>query len=456
MKKVKSLLGFIVSFIAIFMLGFMTVNADDINLVSGKKFFEGAISPVNGGKRDFHLKQVVGNNSAYAFCLDSQHVFYEGEYNSNSNLSYDSKKIENVILNAYLTGLGTDKNVYGISNDELYEITQMAVWYASHGTGTDGMLENDTYINWLNQKGYEYRKTIYNELRTVVSDISKPSINIKSSQGGNKEFLTPSAKKDYFESSRFMIDGPENLVYTVSVDSKQSSKGACVLYNGNCKKSQQISVGDEFSLIANYVSNQDVTVVATVTSSDYLTGYTFNLYQPEVIANNQNAAVFIPTFGKYEGKISATGRDDVKKNIPSNLTISKKDLTTGREVNDAYLQIFQIVNGEREDKPIYEWISNGKDYVINDIKPGKYVLIEVLPNPNYEADMIIGGNKMSEYKFDILEGQNTKIEVYNELKAEKVDVPNTGVNSASTYIIGAFVILIGAGTVVVARKKEFI
>lgn len=452
----KRLLSLMVAVVAIFMVGFTTVKADDINLISGKKFFDGSISPVNGGKRDFHLKQVAGNDSAYAFCLDSQHIFYEGKYNLNSNLDYDAKKIENVILNAYLTGLGTDKNVYGISNDELYEITQMAVWYASHGTGTDGMLENDTYINWLNQEGYEYRKTIYNELRTVASSVSKPSISIKSSQGGTKEYLTVSGKKDNFESGQFVIDGPENLTYTVSVDSKASSKGACILYNGECKKVQEIPAGKNFKLRADYVENQDVNVVANITTNDYLTGYTFNLYQPEVIANNQNAAVFIPTFGKYEGKISATGRDDVKEKKSSNLTVSKKDLTTGKEVKDAYLQIFQIVNGEREDKPIYEWTSSNKDYVINDIKPGKYVLIEVLPNSNYEPDMIIEGNKMSEFKFEISEGKNMKIEVYNELKVKKVDVPNTGVNSASTYIVGGVAILMGAVIILVTKKKGFI
>ncbi len=279
----KRLLSLVVAIAAVFMVGFTTVNADQINLVSGKKFFEGAISPVNGGKRDFHLKQVAGNGSAYAFCLDSQHVFYVGKYNSNPGLNYNSKKIENVILKSYLAGLGTDSNKYGISNDDLYMITQMAVWYASHGNGTDGMLPNDTYINWINQN--QQRKDIYNYLinDNNVPSISNESISVESTNTG----LETDSKKQFFGSSQYLIVGPDDVTYTVSA----TSADTCVLYNGKCEQTQVIPAYKNFRLRTTYVANKDVTVSATIKSTKYLTGYSFNLYQPEVTANNQNAAV---------------------------------------------------------------------------------------------------------------------------------------------------------------------
>ena len=676
----KRFLSLMVAVVAVFMVGFTTVKADQINLVSGKVFFEGSKSPVNGGKRDFHLKQVSGNSSAYAFCLDSQHIFYAGAYNSNPSLNYNSKKIENVILKAYLAGLGTDRNVYGISNDELYMIAQMAVWNASHGTGQDGMLPGDTYINWINESAQ--RKEIYNYL---TNDGNVPSINTVINVESTSSGLEADDEKNYFGSSLYKVVGPENVTYTV-----EATGDACVLYNGTCEKTQTVGANKTFRLRTKYVANKDVTVSATIKSSSYLTGYSFNLYQPTAKGNYQNAAVFIPKFDRFEKTISETGREDVKKrettlkvsktdvtgqkeipgahmritdvngneiitwesgnsvkeissniikvgemyklyedvapagyvpvhnafgfvlnedgkvttcdlsknekecvkmstedilkivneptkllvsksdgtgqgeldgakmnvyelgnkvpfdswtskkdvshqieglvigkiyrmeetsspagydpltvniyfklddngkvqlcnvknddektaecggtvfkdendvtyaeingetlviiNYPSktnktSLTISKRDFTNGEEIPGARLQIFRVIDGVKEDKPIYEWTSTEEDHVIEGIEPGKYILVETVPAPNYEPDMIIEGNRTTEYEFEIVEGQQTRIDVYNELKAKRIDVPNTGVTT-SAYVIGSIVMLIGAGTVVVAKKKE--
>ena len=702
MKRFKSLLSLIVAVVAVFMVGFTTVKADQIKLVSGKVFFEN-ITNKDGKKRDFHLKKVSGNDSAYAFCLDSQHVFFEGNYTSNSGLNYNSDAIKNVILNAYSAGLGTGSNKYGISNDELYMITQMAVWDAAHGTyqydvnnkyGHDGMAIGDTYDAWLSEAGKEYRRRIYNELRKTTASVPNYSISV-GAQGKKDVVLTAAGDKSDFGSEQFKIDGPSNLTYTVSIDKNSSSKGACVWYGGECKESQQIPAGKNFRLKADYVANQDVKVVANVKSSEYLTGYSFNLYQPNANGNNyQNAAVFIPEHNKYEAKISATGRDDVKReqpttlkvsktdvtgqveipgahmritdvngkeiikwesgktvkeissdiiivgqmyklyedvapagyvpvhnafgfvlnangtvttcdlkknekecvkmseedilkivneptkltvsktdgtgqaeldgakmfvyelgnkvpvdswisdskvqhqieglvigkiyrmeetsspvgfdpltvniyfklddngkvqlcnvknddektaecggtvfkdengvtyaeikgevlviiNYPSkttetSLTISKKDFTTGKEIVGAHLQIFRVVDGKREAKPAYEWDSTEEDYIIKDIKPGKYVLVETIPVTGYDPEMIILGNPTTEYEFEIVEGQQTKIDVYNALEAKKEtipDVPNTGITT-SAYLIGTLVMLAGAGTIVIAKKKE--
>ena len=689
----KRFLNLMVAVVAVFMVGFTTVKADQINLVSGKVFFEGAKSPVNGGKRDFHLKQVSGNNSAYAFCLDSQHIFYAGLYNSNSGLNYNSKRIENVILKAYLAGLGTDRNNYGISNDELYQITQMAVWYASHGNGADGMLPGDTYINWINENGKDYRKNIYNYLinDNDVPSIPSTSINVESTNSG----LETDDEKNYFGSSLYKVVGPEDVTYTV-----EATGDACVLYNGTCEKTQTVGANKTFRLRTKYVANKDVTVSATIKSSSYLTGYSFNLYQPTAKGNYQNAAVFIPKFDRFEKTISETGREDVKKrettlkvsktdvtgqkeipgahmritdvngneiitwesgnsvkeissniikigemyklyedvapagyvpvhnafgfvlnedgkvttcdlsknekecvkmstedilkivNEPTKLTVSKTDstglteldgakmsvyelgkdtpidswtssskeqhqikglvigttykmveksspvgfdemivniyfqlddngkvqlcnvksddeknaecggtvfkdendviyakikgetlviinypskessvlvskmdFTNGHEIKGAKMKICTLAEYEKDGdscKPSedsWSWTSSDKPYKIA-LQPGEYVLFETLPVDGYENYMLISDGteekKTTAYKFSIVEGQQTKIDVYNELKAKKIDipdVPSTGVTTGA-YLIGGLVMLVGAGTVVIAKKKE--
>lgn len=146
----------------------------------------------------------------------------------------------------------------------------------------------------------------------------------------------------------------------------------------------------------------------------------------------------------------------VIKNYPSkkdSLIISKKDFTTGEEVKGAHLQIFRFVDGKKDASPIYDWVSDGNNYVISDIKPGKYVLIEVLPSPDYEEGMIINGNRVSEYQFEIVAGKDTMVEVYNELKPERIDVPITGFTT-NTYIIGGLVVLFGVGIITFFRKNE--
>lgn len=138
------------------------------------------------------------------------------------------------------------------------------------------------------------------------------------------------------------------------------------------------------------------------------------------------------------------------KNYPSKTTttkvvITKLDVTNGDEIPGAHLQIL-----DENGKVIIEWTSTEEPYIIEGLEPGVYYLVETLPADKYNVEMIIGKERTSKYKFEIVEGETTKIDVYNEL----ISAPNTGINVSASYIIGGLVMLIGAGTVVVAKKKE--
>ena len=596
----KRLLNFMIMVVAVFMIGFTTVKAEEIKLITvGDKFFKG-VETSNGEKRDFNFKKLDG--SSYAFCLDSQKYFNDNTGDKNNYATLDnyssdaSAKIKNVILRAYLAGLGSKNSgtdtvndyvingkSYRLSDREFYEITQMAVWHAAHGTNnTNGMI--DVYNDWINDNDYKYRKEIYNYL----IDSSVPTIDSTISLSSNSQKMMKKTTNDkvfFITEDSIQVNGPKDLTYTVTVNEK-SSEGACILYNGSCNKTQVIKSGDKFDLRANYVVNQDVEVSVNVSAANYLKGYEFKIYKAINMPDQeeyQNAAVFRPTFGNFNVTVSASGREYIKRTktgsvtvsknsstgqkeipgasmkvygceegnktcewtskegvnheienltvgkvyrlqevsypagyddslevniyfklldggetqlcnvknndienavcgekkivsgdktiaeidgevlsiinypLPTKLTILKKDyVNSNKAVVGAYLQIFKVVNGERDDKPVYEWKSDGKDWVIDDIKPGKYVLVEVLPSSGYESNMIIDNKTQSEYYFDIVKGQSVTIEVYNKLKTEVVDipeVPSTGVNS-KTYLFGSLVMLAGVGTVVFAKKKE--
>ena len=136
---------------------------------------------------------------------------------------------------------------------------------------------------------------------------------------------------------------------------------------------------------------------------------------------------------------------------PTGVEISKRDFTTGEEIEGAHLVILNedgtIVeqNGEK-----LEWVSGKEPKKFDMLPEGKYVLVESVPADGYNGDMIIDGMVTSKYNFEVIDGQITRIDVYNQVLQ---DVPVTGMSVNSTYVFGSMVVLLGCGTIGVARKK---
>ena len=136
-------------------------------------------------------------------------------------------------------------------------------------------------------------------------------------------------------------------------------------------------------------------------------------------------------------------KNDVTK---GEVVISKKDFTNGEELPGAHLQIL-----DENGNIVAEWVSTDEPYKIS-LPEGKYILVETLPATDYNPEMIILGNRTSRYEFEIIDGQMTKIDVYNEV----IGVPITGVSATKLYILGGLVVAIGTGIIVITRKKEII
>ena len=143
-----------------------------------------------------------------------------------------------------------------------------------------------------------------------------------------------------------------------------------------------------------------------------------------------------------------------KPDVPNGgkVIISKKDFTTGKEIEGAHLAILH-----EDGTPVYqngeklEWISGSTEKQFDMLPEGKYILVESVPAAVYNVEMIIDGMVTSRYNFEVVNGQITRIDVYNEYIT---DVPVTGMNVSSIYVVGSMVVLAGIGTIVVARKKE--
>ena len=192
MKKAIKFLLFVIAL-------FVTVNVkaleEKIRIDSNRTIVEG-----------ISFKSVSGDSNSYAFCIDrakgftshysyrilNENVINEIDKKTDEKYQIYSSKIRNVIIKAYLDGLGTDSNVYGLSNDELYAVTQMAVWHAAHGTRQQGMY-NGQYDSWLDEK--PIRRQVYNTLvsvedvnQIVGSEFSLSSDDIKMNLSSDSKY----------------------------------------------------------------------------------------------------------------------------------------------------------------------------------------------------------------------------------------------------------------------------
>lgn len=136
----------------------------------------------------------------------------------------------------------------------------------------------------------------------------------------------------------------------------------------------------------------------------------------------------------------------VFENDVTKLLISKKDFTTEEEVPGATLQIL-----DETGNVVYEWVSSDKPEYIEKLPVGKYTLVETIPAAGYENGMIIDGFNTSRYDFEVKDNVLLKIDVYNRVIT---DVPNTGLNVSSTYVLGSMIVLLGFGTITFSKRRN--
>ena len=138
---------------------------------------------------------------------------------------------------------------------------------------------------------------------------------------------------------------------------------------------------------------------------------------------------------EFEVKTDGSVTKVVMENKPSrvNVEFSKIDISTGKELPGAHLEI-----RDSEGNFVKSWISSDSPYYI-ELAPGKYTLTETLAPEGYELST-------ETIEFEVkLDGSVTKVVMENK---PYIEVPITSLNASSTtMIIGS--LLIGLGLVVV-------
>lgn len=146
---------------------------------------------------------------------------------------------------------------------------------------------------------------------------------------------------------------------------------------------------------------------------------------------------------KDDGSVTKVVMENKPKKEVKEITISKQDVTTGKELAGASLEL-----RDESGKVIYAWVSTDEPFVIKEgLAPGKYTLAEVLAPEGYEL------NKESVVFTVNADGSvDGKIVIYNKPETV-IDVPSTSsFKTITTSIIG--LLIIGLGSLVIYRNYK--
>lgn len=211
------------------------------------------------------------------------------------------------------------------------------------------------------------------------------------------------------------------------------------VYNKKITISTNNIAGFKFKLINE---NKENIAQWTMTDEDYTTEELpvgkYLLYEEKVPEG------YILQAEPYE--IQVTNSNTVEQiriiNNPINVSISKKDFTTGEEVEGA-----ELVLKDYAGKTIETWISTKEEHKISKLPKGKYKLIETIAPEGYALST-------EQVEFEVKETGDIQTAVmYN---TPKVDVPDTGKEANKVlYIIAGILLLSGVGiTGYVLAKKN--
>ena len=367
-----------IKFLLLVIALFVTVNVkaldDNVTVVIDKE--AGAKVPV---------KKIDGNDDAYVFCINKDKPFYSenGDLYSDpikfkgvsSIDGFPASKVNNIIVKAYLFGLGTGSNKYGLTESDFYTVTQIAVW---HATDNYDYASATGFKSWVQDSNYR-RLEAYNDL-IAAENVNQDVVGI-SSVNSNSQTMKLTSDKKFYESDDFVIISSSDLEYTVHAKEDDS----CVLYNGKCVSTATVKAGEKFKLrTAN--KSDSATASALISTDTYLSGYEWSLYVPSgngttilgssVDENNQNTVAYVPYYSAYYETISAKSVNETK-----DLKVSKTDATGQNEIGGATMFIYDLDGGE-----FTHWTSEeGKTHYVKGLEVDKiYRLEETVAPEGYD------------------------------------------------------------------------
>lgn len=349
LKKYFKLLCFV--FFTFFMLGF-----------GGEKVFAEEVT-----KGDYWLNPDYYNGEfgslykkigdEWAFCLDSNYsvdttvtLIEDTAVLTAPGEGYKSdykERIKQIFTKAYQFGLGTSGNhnviigdkTYTISEEQLYAVTQIAIWQAAHGESNSGVTY--AYKNYINN---DTLRAIYKEI--TVYDKIEYKVNLLIEDTVLEE---DSTNPDYLISKEIVIDSnaPANTEFDLKF-------GGLISVNGKDwhENKKSVKAGDKVKVkVAKSSVTADRNFPLLVTSSEFITDASVKLYQAE--GNHQNLTVGEPLKNTIKNEIYISASYDSSKKV----TVYKKN-EDHEKIAGARLRLYKKINNSSDSENNGEFYSS--------------------------------------------------------------------------------------------------
>ena len=466
-------------------------------------------------------------NGVYAFCLDKDYRYSDTHTNYRdfrkdgyAITDISENKIRNILVKAYVDGLGTGSNIYNLSEEEFYVITQMAVWHASHGVAHNGF--DVEYNSWLDANSD--RRNAFKML-TATESINDYTYLKSIILDKDNYSMTLNDNGTYYISDDIKFNAPKVGKYIVS-----ASEGACVLYDNKCTSEATIKVGESFKLKTDSAEIKEAT--AKIKNEKVLVNYNFSMFVPVDYYGtaflkdngefNQGNVFYNPDGTKINDEDTALSPiqrmgylipsyDEISTTVTSKAVVQEKiNVPFNDETKTVEIKICKLNDCEVESNISVRELVNDNEFgtVYSEIdswnsKTDKSHKIEVKVDTFYRLEDILTSSAVSTYfkvtndgeiklckiinkdistaecdnvideDFEVKGSEivinncpKTKIEgpeivipetsngtISTNTTSTEIEAPNTGITTGA-YFIGGLVMLVGAGTVVIAKKKE--
>ncbi len=427
MKRVVKKIGYIMLIMLVLGITFKMEQIEALTAPIPDSFQSG--QPVKAPK------YIGGYQYFFVYAADGSPIYcLESWKNPPRGVTYNkASQLDNGIL-AILQNGYPNKGFTGDGNQD-YFITKTAIWwYLDRINGTD-----DNTDGWLKAPFKTTASDSYNlrphikalmELGLAHRSDATQSHGISLSVSSQKMSLTEDKK--YFQSELVAVQSSAILnEYTVALTS--GTKNTKIVDNNGTEKTK-FAGNETFRIIvpASEVKDLKAEFSVKVTAS---TGVSV-VYRYETA--DPNVQAIVPGIDIEWKDASAPLKFQL---TTTRVEISKQDVTTKKEVAGA-----KLVLRDANNNIIDEWTSTAEPHYIDYLPAGKYSLEETVAPKGY----VLNKQKV---EFELTEdGQVKTVVMYNE---PIVEVPDTAVNSSIfVYIIGAGLLVFGAGTIYRHGKKH--
>ena len=334
--------------------------------------------------------------------------------------------------------LSGDKKYYVTSSMNVTTTGIVGDYTVNLSGAPSGTIVTDTNGNEKNTFGTTESFVVKVPVSSIKNLSNEFKVSVSAAGTINKAYLYEAAKSNY-----------QNTAILYPVNSNVSSNGNVKL---NLNTEVQISkidatTGEELAGAKLTVKDSNGKVVDSWTSTNevhVIKGLKPGKYTltEEIAPEGYKLSTETVTF---EIKLDGTISEVVMKNVPKDKTpvfISKKDVTTGEELAGAHLEL-----KDNDGEIVEAWVSENEPHMIEELKPGKYFLTEVIAPEGYELS-----TETVEFTVNKDGSVDGDIVMYNKPETI-VEVPSTSsFKTITASLIG--IIVIGLGSMIIYKNYK--